>query len=1102
MIDQLITALSKEVEMSAKEIADTIWLALQMQEFQAELVLLLPTEDEKEINKEGGQPNQEILPEPKPEISKLKETPNQSLEEQKAGIYPRNEQANSKSSSSDLSFKVPDAPSLREPLTLARALKPLMRRVPSGRELVLDEAATIQRIADEGLWIPVLRPIVEPWLDLELVVDEAISMQIWRHTIRELERLLKNYGIFRDVRVWGLITDGNEQVQIRRGIGTAAKNQTLRSPKELIDPNGRRLVLVVSDCVSSLWRNGGVTPVLELWAKQGSMAIVQMLPKWLWKRTALGRASEVRLQGLTPGVCNQKLIAKEVSFWDELDEETGVKVPVFTLEQDKVATWAQMLSGKGNIWTLGYVFKLNATPVDKESSLFNLTHSDLSAEQRVQAFRVTASPMARKLAGLLASAPVISLPIVRLIRETLLDKSQQVHVAEVFLGGLLKPLSEINTDINPDYVQYEFLEGVRELLVDSVPSQYVLNIVDKVSNYIAKKAGLSLEDFAAVLKNPPQVRDSEIVEEIQYFATVTANILRCLGGKYAKVAENLEKCNVTTSDRSADDAILMQLPSDKTSAKEARTLAISALQYLAEEPDLKDETVYQIIDTAINNLNDLDATGSKPKTPMDEAFCAVMQSRFGQLCRNRLLQNYVQASNSHRNRIGLLLSLTTEETNITSENAVQILNPLVEKLTASISVEERVDAAIHLIEAFFRLQTNKADAKINCLSDSFLRETVSALFTAAEEEMNNYAVSTAATWALAWLTNAMTGSYSTTYTLTEAELKRLQQIAMNKKRDAFARSRAALVLSICAPEKTVFAQADWLDEWALVADGAKSHKQLPVVETIDRPLDIDVLQDLISSPLPTQAKRNVAIALGRLGCFVPEMIEPLLQIFQDDTLYKEARDEALVYLALTGGHQVTSALMLGVNRPRDDADQYNFAMRCFLALISMSDIDTLKNQISLGMGEQTEISAYAYTLAGIASSEGRKVLESIKNHEKEQVQNAVANALSKSIQWDSPKAQPDKKSTSSKNDSTYYVDQVISSRGHLIHKLKAKDSTGRWAYYFVLIRDDVEPAFMEALKSTESIDLEDYGRVIASNYGEEPNENIKNLLKEKYGFDV
>ena len=538
MIDQLIAALSKEVEMSAEEIADTIWLALQMQEFQTESVSSSSSPEEKEINKQESQLDSETSPKTTPNTSDFEKTSAQLPTEQKAGVYPKSQQKTSESL--DLSFKVPDAPSLREPLTLARALKPLMRRIPSGRELVLDEAATIQQIADEKLWTPILKPTLEPWLDLELVVDEAISMQIWRHTIRELERLLKNYGIFRDVRVWGLVTNENEQVQIRRGVGATAKNEAPRSAKELIDPSGRRLILVVSDCISSFWRNGKVTPVLELWAKQGSMAIVQMLPKWLWKRTALGRASEVRLRGLTPGVVNQKLIAKEVSLWDELEEESGVKVPVFTLEEDKVLTWAQMLSGKGSIWTLGYVFKLNVTSVKKETGLFNLARGDLSAEQRVQAFRVTASPMARKLAGLLASAPVISLPIVRLIREALLRDSQQVHVAEVFLGGLLKPLSEINADTKPDYVQYEFMDGVRELLIDSVPSKYVLNVVDEVSKYVAKKAGLSLDNFAAVLRNPQQIRDSEIAGNISYFATVTADILRSLGGEYVKLANEIE----------------------------------------------------------------------------------------------------------------------------------------------------------------------------------------------------------------------------------------------------------------------------------------------------------------------------------------------------------------------------------------------------------------------------------------------------------------------------------------------------------------------------------------------------------------------------------
>ena len=83
-----------------------------------------------------------------------------------------------------------------------------------------------------------------------------------------------------------------------------------------------------------------------------------------------------------------------------------------------------------------------------------------------------------------------------------------------------------------------------------------------------------------------------------------------------------------------------------------------------------------------------------------------------------------------------------------------------------------------------------------------------------------------------------------------------------------------------------------------------------------------------------------------------------------------------------------------------------------------------------------------------------------------------------------------------------FVDKIIAKKGHLIHKLKAKDSTGRWAYYFVLVEPPREQAFLAALESNESIDLEDYGKVVASNYGEEPSEDVKKMLKDRYGFDV
>lgn len=83
-----------------------------------------------------------------------------------------------------------------------------------------------------------------------------------------------------------------------------------------------------------------------------------------------------------------------------------------------------------------------------------------------------------------------------------------------------------------------------------------------------------------------------------------------------------------------------------------------------------------------------------------------------------------------------------------------------------------------------------------------------------------------------------------------------------------------------------------------------------------------------------------------------------------------------------------------------------------------------------------------------------------------------------------------------------FADREIGRRGHHIHKLKAKDSTGRWAYYFVLVEPTKDRAFLAAIRGEGMINLDDYGRVIASNYGDEPSLEVKRMLKERYGFDI
>ena len=409
-----------------------------------------------------------------------------------------------------------------------------MQKVSSGKEVVLDEQATADRFAEERIRIPVLKPTLEPWLDLALVVDESNSMIFWRQTILELQQLLKHYGAFRDVRTWGLVTDKQGKVYLRQGTGKKARLHRSSHPRELIDPTGQRLILVVSDCVSPIWRNGKALSVLKTWVKQSPVAIVQMLPEWLWLRTGLSLGAMVQLGSLTPGIANQSLLIKEILLWDDINFATVIKIPVLTLEPDVAATWSEMVAGKSYARAAGFVFSSEFQPVEDSES-----ESSENNEERVNSFRLTASPIARKLASLLSAAPIITLPIVRLIQRNIFPDSQQVHVAEVFLGGILKPLSSITPESNPDQIQYAFIdEEIRDIFLKAAPLTDSSQVFDAIYQDFANRLWKSMKDFYALLKKPGTAIEGF---DIKPFALVTAKVLKRLGGESTRFAEELEK---------------------------------------------------------------------------------------------------------------------------------------------------------------------------------------------------------------------------------------------------------------------------------------------------------------------------------------------------------------------------------------------------------------------------------------------------------------------------------------------------------------------------------------------------------------------------------
>jgi hypothetical protein len=168
---------------------------------------------------------------------------------------------NSKTPDQGLPIQVQSAPALPDTLAIARSLRPLMRKVPSAKRFELDVMATVNRIAERDIWVPILQRSPERWFDLEIVIEAAEFSFIWQDTIDEFQRLLEKQGAFRNVRTWYVreSATGNPQLLVKKQQNEkVASGSSSRSPKELLDAAGRCVVLYISDCRSPIWQQGKI----------------------------------------------------------------------------------------------------------------------------------------------------------------------------------------------------------------------------------------------------------------------------------------------------------------------------------------------------------------------------------------------------------------------------------------------------------------------------------------------------------------------------------------------------------------------------------------------------------------------------------------------------------------------------------------------------------------------------------------------------------------------------------------------------------------------------------------------------------------------------
>ncbi|TWD13142.1 hypothetical protein FB570_11969 [Streptomyces sp. T12] len=500
----------------------------------------------------------------------------------------------------------PAVPALRHQLRLARALRPFKRRVPDPSAFVVDERATAARIAEEGLWSPVLRPAPRRWLDLTLVVDAAPTMVVWRRTVAELRALTEQMGAFRTVRVLRLYAppDPAEAVLLlpegQGGVelppeGPDGKGR--RSPASLETTAGGQAVLVVTDTVGPAWNDGRLYPMLRGWAAGAPLAVVTLLPQRMWSGARL-RAVPAALRAPFPGAPNAALNARVRSRPGAGTPlpPPNVPVPVLELSERWLAQWADLVAGAPS-WRNTALLVPQAAPVRARTPRPALSAAQAVAETVpaagtlsatgtgdapdgsstgahfaadpaavVRRFRAAASPTAFRLACCL-SAAWLNLPVMRLVQRVALPESDTSHLAEVYLGGLLTaPMNSAGADA--EQVAYDFLPGVRAELNQYLTRHDLVDILERTSAFVSEQFGQPL-DFPALLADPASAELPVRTGGGPPLAHVAASVLAQLGGQYAVLAARLPRAAVPDAGPVDTASVPEEAPLDATLAPAA-----------------------------------------------------------------------------------------------------------------------------------------------------------------------------------------------------------------------------------------------------------------------------------------------------------------------------------------------------------------------------------------------------------------------------------------------------------------------------------------------------------------------------------------------------
>lgn len=414
--------------------------------------------------------------------------------------------------------RVPGGRALPDAQQLGRALRPLRRSRDHPHRTVTDIEATVRLAAETGFLDVVARPEQERCRSAVLLVDCSPSMQVWGPLAAELRALLARSTVFRSVHVL--------PVDPQNPSGPAGRRRAA----------GAAVTFLLTDGTSPGWRSPQAVRALAAWGRRGPLAVLNPLPRRLWRGTALD--ARPRLLA-APGEFDPlgRLIVCDALSGERDPEADGLlALPVLHPTASALEQWAGLLTRPGVPHLIETALLDEAPPACAGPAVPQGT-----AEELLSHFRGAFSPEAYRLAVRLSAIRPLTTPLMQLVRAATMRDAGPTHVAEILLGGLLERTDQardaaaartldraLGAPAPGHLVQpvYDFRPGVRELLFSGLGAEEAVEVVEAV--------GRSLEPYMGRLPDFPVLMGDEEGElrlqaSARAFAVLASPVLERMG---------------------------------------------------------------------------------------------------------------------------------------------------------------------------------------------------------------------------------------------------------------------------------------------------------------------------------------------------------------------------------------------------------------------------------------------------------------------------------------------------------------------------------------------------------------------------------------------